>query len=96
MYEEHLVKHGFKWSPVKVFRRRIKCVEGTRWRLQMKVLYRDEIPTMKGARAALVLTMFDWEKRRPVYDDVVRAMNVMGWVTQDLKVHERVRTRGQA
>ena len=96
MYEEHLVKHGFKWSPVKVFRRRIECVEGTRWRLQMNVLYRDEIPTMKGERAALVLTMFDWEKRRPVYDEVVRAMNGLGWITQDLKIHERVRARGYA
>jgi serine protease AprX len=95
LFEKHLVEHGFKWSPVKVFRERLEKAGGSRWRLMMKLLYRSETDLLRPQRVALVVTMFDPERRRPVYDDVARAMAVSGWVTQDLRIDERIRARGR-
>ncbi|MCX5772391.1 MAG: S8 family peptidase [Candidatus Hydrogenedentes bacterium] len=91
LYEEYQVKHGFKWSPVKVYRKRLCRVEGKAWRLQIRVLYRDKQDLRRPQNVALVLTMFDPTRQKPVYDDVVASMRQLGWVTQDLRVHGRVR-----
>ena len=40
-YEEALIEHGFKWSPIKVYRKRFPVgIEGKRWQLRFDVLYR--------------------------------------------------------
>lgn len=96
LFEKRLVEHGFKWSPVKVFRRKLTRVGGERWRIAMDMLYRSNQDLQSPQSAALVVTLFDPKKQKPVYDDVVRAMNVSGWVTQDLRVSDRIRPRGTA
>ena len=93
LFEKYQVLYGFKWSPVKVFRRTLHRTSGTRWRLEMRLLYRDEREAAEPQRAALVVTMFDPKRQKPVYDDVVTAMNRAGWVTQDLRIDERIRAR---
>lgn len=94
LFEKRLVEHGFKWSPVKVFRRKLSRVSGDRWRIVMEMLYRSEADVQLPQSAALVVTLFDPERKKPVYDDVVRAINLSGWVTQDLRVTDRIRPRG--
>jgi len=92
LYERHLIEHGFKWSPVKVYRKHLTATSGQRWRIQLRVLYRaGTLAQPQGA--ALVITMFDPKRRKPVYDHTVTAMAQAGWVTQDLRVDERIRTR---
>lgn len=95
LFERYQVLYGFKWSPVKVYRRTLQRTSGTRWRLEMRLLYRDEREADQAQRAALVVTMFDPKKQKPVYNDVVTAMTRAGWVTQDLRVDERIRARGR-
>ena len=95
MYEKYLVEHGFKWSPVKVFRRRMSRTSGDRWQIQMRLLYRDEAEEEGPQHAALVVTLSDPNKTRPVYNDVVRAMAVSGWSSIDLQVSDRIQTRAR-
>ena len=93
LYEKHLVEQGFKWSPVKVYRKKMTAISGDRWRIKMQSTYRAEVNQADPQNAALVITLFDPERRKPVYNDVVTAMSRSGWITQDLQVDERIRAR---
>jgi len=93
MYEEHLVKYGFKWSPVKVYRRTLHRVSGSRWEILMKLLCREGFEIQTPQRVALLVTIQDPSHKLPVYDEVVHAMSAAGWITQDLRVSPRVQVR---
>lgn len=91
LYEKHLVEHGFKWSPVKVYRRRMSRVEGDEWRLHIEVHNRAGAAFTNPQGVALLVTMLDPEHKAPVYDETVRLMAARGWATHDLEVRERLR-----
>jgi len=93
MWESELVEHGFKWAPVKVYRRNMKRVQGENWRLKVTVYNRSGFESKEPQQFALVITIRDPKKQQPVYDEVVTKMQNIGWSTIDLQIHERVRTR---
>lgn len=90
-YEKDLVEHGFKWSPVKVYRREMSRVQGQTWRLTLSAEHRSGNATTEPQRAALILTVSDPLKKAPVYDEMVVQMNQLGWTANDLQVKGRVR-----
>lgn len=93
-FEKKLVEHGFKWSPIKVYRRRMpRGVNGTLWRLALSTVYRlGEVPP-QPQRAVLVVTLRDASSKGPVYDEVVQLMNQSGWNALDLELRNRTRYR---
>lgn len=92
-YERDLVEYGFKWSPVKVYRREmVKGVQGQTWRLDLSVHHRGSHVTTEPQSAALVITIADPMKAAPVYDQMVVEMNKLGWATSDLFVETRLRS----
>lgn len=93
LYERSRIEYGFKWSPVKVYRKRLDRTSGARWQVRLRMHYRAGLKAAHPQTAALVVTMFDPNKGKPVYDDVVRAMNRSGWIHQDLRVSDRIRIR---
>ena len=93
LYEKHLVEYGFKWSPVKVYRKKFTRTAGDLWRLHLQMYHRAGYENQNSQKVALVVTMFDPKKRKPVYNDVVRAMNKTDWITQDLQISDQIRTR---
>ena len=93
MYERQLVEHGFKWSPVKVYRKRFHRTSGDNWRLKVAMHHRSGHVADEGQEFALVVTLRDPKQQAPVYDQVVQRMQQIGWVTQDLEIQERVRAR---
>ena len=91
-YEKDLVEHGFKWSPVKVYRREMpKGVQGKTWRLDLSVQHRSGHVPVDAERAALIITISDPLKKAQVYDEMVVQMNNSGWAANDLKVRARLR-----
>jgi serine protease AprX len=90
-YEKDLVEHGFKWSPVKVYRREMSRVQGQTWRLTLSSEHRSGNATINPQRAALIVTVSDPLKKAPVYDEMVVQMNNLGWTANDLQVRPRVR-----
>ncbi len=94
MYERQLVEHGFKWSPVKVYRRLIpNGIQGDQWRLLVKAQRRVNHSSDAPTPTAILVTIRDNKRMLPVYDQVVRNMATSGWITEDIKVEERVRMR---
>jgi hypothetical protein len=94
LYEKHLVEFGFKWSPVKVYHRSMpRGVRGGKWRLKVTVNNRREFHPTEEQRFCLLLTVADPQRQKPVYDEVVEAMNRQGWAIQNLDLEERLRTR---
>ncbi len=91
--EKKLIEHGFKWSPVKVYRRKIsKGVQGDVWRLTLAATDRSG-SSRRRIPVAAVVTISDVEHMQPVYNDVVAEMNRLGWAHNDvaLKIAPRVR-----
>lgn len=94
LYEHYQIKHGFKWSPLKVYRRLMpRGVKGNIWNLKLRILARHDykFTKPKPQKVALVVTMRDPNKTAPVYDQTVAKMRQIGWITQDLQVEERIR-----
>lgn len=84
LYESKLIEHGFKWSPVKVYRARFpKGVAGTDWRLKLNVLRRaGEAPPDIPQRVVVLVTLRGLDDGRPTYGDGVRALSRVGWAAQ--------------
>jgi hypothetical protein len=91
-YEQYLIEHGFKWSPVKVYRRSIpQGIQGNEWRLLIDRLNRADYLEEGPQKFALIISMWDRDKGNPIYNEVVRAMVDAGWVTQNLELRTDIR-----
>lgn len=92
-YERDLVEHGFKWSPVKVYRREmVRGISGQVWRLDLSVQHRANHVPLDLDRAVLIITVSDPKRVAPVYDEMVVQMNRLGWAATDLQIRPRIRT----
>jgi hypothetical protein len=93
-FEAALIEHGFKWSPVKVYRKRFpRGIEGERWQLQFDVLYRaGEAPPDQPQEAFAIVTVKGLAQNQPVYRDGVRALRQQGHVARSvLSMRTRIR-----
>jgi len=97
LFEKSQIEHGFKWSPVKVFRRRMKRITPNEtWRITLDMHLRkpDFVPPLRQ-NAVLIATIADPDQKLPVYNEVVATMNRVNWQTQNLQLRapSRVRVR---
>jgi serine protease AprX len=91
-YEQDLVEHGFKWSPVKVYRREmVRGVRGKTWRLDLSLHHRANHISSDTERAVLIITISDPQKKEAVYNEMVVQMNKLGWSASDLRLRPRLK-----
>jgi len=91
-YEKDLVKHGYKWSPVKIYRRKFRSgPTGVPWRLSLEFLARSEEEEPVPQDVFLVITIRDPKGNARVYDELVREMTSLRWSAQDLQIRSRLR-----
>lgn len=90
-FEHYMIEHGFKWSPVKVYRKSMSGIGGDEWRLHIDLQHRADFQQESAQRFALILSMFDRTEQLPVYNDVVQAMQVQGWATSNLELRTDIR-----
>jgi hypothetical protein len=91
-YEEELIKHGFKWAPLKLYYRRfMRGPADKEWRLTLDVLNRAEFLPEEDQEVILVITIRDPAGQARVYDALVREMNRLNWGAQDLGIRSRAR-----
>src|SRR5260370_36733730 len=92
-YEQDLVEHGFKWPPVKVYRREmVRGVRGKTWRLDLCVHHRANHISSDSQRAVLVITISDPKKNAAGYNELVVQMNKLGCSASDLRLRPRLKT----
>ena len=91
-FEKILIEHGYKWAPVKVYKRSIpKGVNAINWRLNVGVITRSQFELDEPQDATIIVTISDSSKLLPVYNDFVVASRTKGWVTNALRVNNRLR-----
>ena len=95
LYERYVIEHGFKWSPVKVYRRKMKRQSGNDWRLRITRTDRREFFSSNPQSFALIISIIDPGKKMPVYDEITRCINREGWIVEDLQVKDRIRVRAR-
>lgn len=93
LYEKAMVDHGFKWSPVKVYRGRFPNGKtGKSFRLRLEMLRRAGEPSQPDPQRAIVLLTFRGiTPGQPVYVDGLRAMRAANWVTEKISTRTHVR-----
>lgn len=97
LFEKNQIEHGFKWSPVKVFRRRMhRVTPGDTWRIGLEMMFRkpDYIPPSRQ-NVVLIATVSDPERRLPVYNEAAAMMARSGWVTENLQLRGSARVRAR-
>jgi hypothetical protein len=95
LYEKNQIEHGYKWSPVKVYRKAFPRGLKPRdfWRITLKMTSRKPLTRPDRQKATLIATIRDPDHRLPVYNEVVAMMNRAGWLTQSLQINDAVRIR---
>lgn len=94
LYEKAMIDHGFKWSPVKVYKGRFPGGKaGKSFRLKLELLRRAGEPSqIEPQKAVVLLTFKAIDAGQNVYADGIRAMRIVNWVTETVsnKTHVRV------
>lgn len=93
LYEEALIDHGFKWSPVKVYRKRFPrgiAVETLRLKLELLRRAGEEIPDLPQ-RATVIISLRSLDPGLPVYNDGLAALRQTNWVAESVAQQTRIR-----
>ena len=94
LFESKQIEHGFKWSPVKVYKRIIpKGIQGNDWRLKITVSNRSSFTSDKPQKITTIVTIADPKKSAPVYNEFVDETRNIGWITSTLQIKEQIRIR---
>lgn len=92
LFESTQVTHGFKWSPVKVYKTSFNRLVGDDWGLRLEILYRDHADIARQSQnVALLVTIADPDRQAPVYNEVVQLLNQRGWSSENLNLTSRIR-----
>ena len=94
-YEENLIKHSLKWSPIKVYEKTFNGVgESSNWRLEIEHLTRDgeKLPA-SGVPFTAILTISDPESQNPVFDEMRKSLTSIGVSLGDIRTAARVVSR---
>lgn len=95
-YEAALVEHGFKWSPLKVYRKRFpQGIRFDSWTLMIDMTTRANFrfPNLDWRQSFVVVITLRGESGQPVFNDSIEAMRSLGWARRDVRTRSNVRLR---
>ncbi|MBA0177504.1 S8 family peptidase [Pectobacterium carotovorum] len=95
LYEKVLIENGFKWSPVKVYRKQFpQGVTGDQWRLKLDVQRRaEQEPLSSPQRAVLAITLRSLKNSQNVYSESINEIDKLGWKQVDIVTREQPQIR---
>ncbi|MFP4465076.1 MAG: S8 family peptidase [Alphaproteobacteria bacterium] len=96
-YEKELIKQGLKWWPTKKYEKIIPdtgCGNSSEWRLQVESTMRAEadFPT-EGVPFALVVTIYDPKKSKPVFQELRRDLQAKSVQLSDIRSTVRIKPK---
>jgi len=94
-YEKARVEHGFKWSPIKSYYRKISsrgidAWEGWKVRIDM---YPRNNQNVQSQEFVLIITIKDPAKENDIYSEVVNGLRERGYMTANLETRHQIRQR---
>jgi subtilisin family serine protease len=94
-HEIELIEHGFKWSPVKQYRRRMTGLgKSSNWRLCIDYLTRaGEALPAEGVPFTAVLTIAGSESNRNVFPEMQQILSRLGTRIADIRTAARIMPR---
>ncbi|MCU6207316.1 S8 family peptidase [Enterobacter cloacae] len=97
LYEKYLIENGFKWSPIKVYRKKYpQGTQGDTWRLKIDVQRRaEQDPLEFPQRAVLLITLRSLSGQGDIYSEAIDEIDALGWESDDIIVssEERIQIR---
>lgn len=94
LYEEELIKNGYKWKPIKKYEGNFRGIKTDEWRIRVSMLLRDGISLdIAPLKFALIFTLSDPEGLTPVYDEVVIGLENENVITNPLKLRSEIQQR---
>lgn len=95
LYEKVLIENGFKWSPVKVYRKQFpQGTTGDQWRLKLDVQRRaEQEPLSSPQRAVVAITLRSLGNSETIYTEGVKEINRLNWKEADIVIRENERVR---
>ncbi len=91
-YRKELADLGLQWSPLKLYHRRfVRGPAGADWRLSLPVLNRAERDDESPLPVTLIVTIRSMDAEDEVYNETVRAMDLLGWRVNNLQLRSRLR-----
>ena len=94
IYEEKLIKNGYKWKPIKKYEGSFRGIKTDEWRIHVSMLLRDEISLDTAPlKFALIFTLSDPKGLTPVYDEVVLGLENVNVITNPLKLRSEIQPR---
>lgn len=92
-FEKAQVEHGFKWSPIKSYYRKlskgIQIKNG--WKLRIDMHGRSNM-TLKSQEFVLIMTIKD-PNGNDIYSEMVNGLRDNGYITNNLEVRQTIRER---
>jgi len=89
-YESSRVEHGYKWYPIKSYRRKLsRGIKENPWRLMVDCHARLD-GTYSGQRFVLLITINDPEGN-DIYTEIVQNLRERGYIHNTLKIRNQVR-----
>lgn len=94
-FEQSRVEHGFKWSPVKSYYRKISSrgidvKDG--WKIRIDMTPRNGL-IAPPQEFVLVLTIRDITEQHDVYSDMVNGLNERSYITNNIETRHQIRQR---
>jgi len=94
LYEEELIKNGYKWKPIKKYEGNFRGFKTDEWRIHVSMLLRDGISLdIAPLKFALIFTLSDPKGLTPVYDEVVLGLENENVITNPLVLRSDIQQK---
>ena len=91
--EKYRVEHGFKWSPIKSYYRKIKngIKESEGWKIRIDMVSRNGV-IVKEQEFVLIISIRDPQKN-DIYSDIINGLREKGYITTNLETKQQLRAK---
>jgi hypothetical protein len=94
-FEKSRVEHGFKWSPIKSYYRKISnkgINAGDGWKVRIDMYPRNKL-VVPAQEFVLIITIKDPTGKSDIYSEVVNGLRERGYITANLETRQQIRQR---
>ena len=92
-HESELIEQGYKWKPLKRYRKKFHRVDAEDWRIRVRVVLRDGAELKENVKFVLIFTIKDPKKTAPVYSEVIASLRSINLITEEINLKTKVENK---